>query len=434
MLLILCLFCIRSSNIMSNGEKLDRLDGINDTVNVTVISTQSLPEQSFFGSCTVRVNQSSYLNKNDTIVLRINGAPNLEIGDEFTLPVTYSKLHGDYKLSYYSEGIYIGAYANDNFEKITTQKGLYGLAGKLRKHINKRILNNTDNAPVLMSVLTGERAYMSQKFYDMVKASGVSHILVVSGMHLAIITISIEKIFQLIFKKEILKDVFLICFVFFMCILFGMSMSVLRAGLVYFVRIFYKRLSRISNNVHSLAFAVLIVVFIHPFALYSLVFKLSYASTFGIFVLPPLFDEKFKKYTQRNEFLDSTAQTLYVSLSAFITTLPICVAHFGYVSTVSVAVNLLVSLATTVMLSFNVLAVIFGFIPLLEKLFFIICDMLADYFVKIVTFFGSLDFNTLGFRNSTVLTVLILIIYFIFYITLFKPYKFLKRGGEIADR
>ncbi len=434
MFLILTLFCLRSVAIMESIEKYNSLDGIRDTVEVTVVATQSIPEQSDFGSCTVRVNNSLYLKKNTKISLVTKGVQTLHLGDRLSATVTYQKMDGQYKLSYYSEGIYISAVAQYKYGDIKTQRGIYGLAGTVRRHINSRIFNNTDNAHVLMAVITGERGYMSNKFYDTVKAAGVSHILVVSGMHLAIITIGIERILRLIFKNEILKNAVLLSFVFFMCILCGMSMSVIRAGIVYLVRAIYKILGRNSDNIHCLAFAVMTVVLIHPFALYSVVFQLSYASTFGILVLPQLFDDKFKKYTEKSKVLSSIANTFYVSLSAYMLTFPICVAQFGYVSVVSILVNLLVSLATTFMLVFCVLAVVFGFVPLLEKLFFIIADMLADYFVKVVDFFGNLSFSTVELRNPRILSVLLLVLYLAVYIILFKPYKFLKRGGKIADR
>lgn len=434
MLLILSLFCLRSVAIMGSIERYNSLDGISDTVEVTVVATQSIPEQSDFGSCTVKVNNSLYLKKNTKISLVTKGVQTLNIGDRLSATVTYQKIDGQYKLSYYSEGIYISAVAQYKYGDIKTQKGIYGLAGAVRRHINSRILHNTDNSHILMAVLVSERAYMSERFYDTVKASGVSHILVVSGMHLAIITIGIERILRLLFKNEILKNAVLLSFVLFMCILCGMSMSVTRAGIVYLVRAIYKILGRNSDNIHCLAFAVMTVVFIHPFALYSVVFKLSYASTFGILILPQLFNNKFEKYTAKRRILSGIAQTLYVSLSAFILTFPICVAQFGYVSLVSVLVNVLLSLPTTAMLSFCLLAVVFGFIPLLEKLFFIIADMLADYFVKVVDFFGNLSFSTVELRNPQILTAILLVLYLIVYIILFKPYKFLKRGGKIADR
>ena len=86
------------------------------------------------------------------------------------------------------------------------------------------------------------------------------------------------------------------------------------------------------------------------------------------------------------------------------------------------------------MLGFTVLAVVFGFIPIIERAFYILADMLADYFVKMVDFFGSLSFSTVRIRNPELLTALLLISYLILYIIIFKPYKFLKRGEVIADR
>ncbi len=435
MLLILCLFCLRSVAIINNTEKLNTLDGMCDTLEVTVIAPQTTPEQSTFGSCTVRVNNSLYLEKNTKISLSMNGAQTLSIGDKFTANVTYQRIDGEYKYSFYSEGIYLHACVDSKYAGTDTKRGIYSLAGNVKKYIGSRVLNNTDNAHVLLALITGDRAYMSEDFYDTVKAAGVSHILVVSGMHLAIITMGIERVLRLIFKNQVIINVILLLCVFFMCILCSMSMSVLRAGIVYLIRAIYNMLGRNINNIHCLALAALMVIFIHPFALYSLVFKLSYTSTLGVLVLPQLFKEKFKKYTEKSKLLKGVANTLYVSVSAYILTLPICVAQFGCVSVVSILVNLLISLATTYMLGFCVLAVVFGFAEFLEKLFFVLSDMLADYFVKVVNYFGNLQFSTVEIRNKELLAALILVFYITFYIIFFKPYKLSnKGGGKIADR
>ena len=434
MLLIVALFCVRSVTVINSIEKYKSLDGINDTIDVTVVATQSSPEQSSFGTCTVRVDNSLHLKKNTRISLLLSGVQTVEIGDRFSVGVTYGEFDPDYAHTFYSEGIYLNAVVKNKYGSITAQKGIFGLAGKVRRHITSRILNNTDNAHVLMAVLTGERVFMSDEFYDTVKNAGVSHILVVSGMHLAIISLGIERILRLIIKNEILLNGIILLFVFFMCVMCGMSMSVTRAGLVYLIRAIYNLLNRNANNVHSLAFAALIVIFIHPFALHSVVFKLSYASTLGILVLPKLLDDKFKQYTKKSKVLSEIANAFYVSVSAYITTLPICVSVFGYVSVVSVIVNVLVSLATAWMLSFVLLAVVFGFIPLIERIFYVFADTLADYFIKIVEFFGNAENSTIALRNPKLLTALLLLIYLILYIIIFKPYKFLKRGEKIADR
>jgi competence protein ComEC len=432
--LLLALFCVRSVTVINSIEKINKLDGIDDTVEVTVVSTQTTPEQGNVRNCTAKVKNSFYLNKNTTVSLVLFDAKSYEIGDSFTALVSYQKIDGDLRHTYFGEGVYIKAVVKEEYGETKTQNGIYSLAGKLRRHITSRILNNTDNSHVLMAVLTGDKAYMSDKFYDTVKCAGVSHILVVSGMHMAIICVGLERILRLIIRNKFIQSAITLLFVFFMCVLFGMSMSVIRAGIVYLIRAVYNLMGRNVSNLHSLAFAALTVIFIHPFALHSVVFRLSYASTLGILVLPQLFDEKFKDYTKKSNILRVIANAFYVSVSAYITTLPICISVFGYVSVVSVLCNVLVSLAATYMLSFTVLAVVFGFIPIIERTFYILADMLADYFVKMVDFFGSLSFSTVSIRNPELLTALLLISYLILYIIIFKPYKFLKRGEVIADR
>jgi competence protein ComEC len=285
----------------------------------------------------------------------------------------------------------------------------------------------SDNYHILLAIVTGERCYISDQLYDRVKDAGVSHVLVVSGMHLVLLCTGLERLLRIIFKSGILRDFLLISFVLMMSVVCGFGMSILRAAIVYVLRVIYRRIGRRANGIHSLSFAVVLVLIIHPYAFHSISFQLSYSATLGILVLPKIINKKLEKYTKNSFILTKVADIMSISLSAYIATLPVCIAAFGELSVVAVAVNVLLDIPANAMLSLCVIGLALGFIPFLEKVFMILADALGDYFIKIVNVASNLPFAKLRLRNEKILVVVLLLCYLALYVTKTKPYRILKK-------
>ncbi len=430
MCLVVFLYCLRAVSVMS-GEVYDaRLINENkDHINATVVTAPMSMGESTYGYCTVKVNSSEEgcLNKGDKVYLYADGMVNFEIGDVLEANVTYSSFDDEYAVSRYSDGIYLSASCQNSVVPLGRSNGIYGLAGSVRSYIKTRVMSCSDNYHILLAMITGERCYISDELYGRVKDSGVSHILVVSGMHLALLCGGLERLLRIIFKSGILKDFLLLIFILMMCVICGFGMSILRAAIVYLLRVIYRRIGRRANSIHSLSFAVVLVLIIHPYAFHSISFQLSYSATFGILVLSRIINKKLEKYTRNSFVLSKTAEVLSVSLSAYIATLPVCIAAFGELSVVAVLVNVLLDIPANAMLALCVIGLALGFIPFMERLFIIIADVLGDYFLKIVNVASGLPFAKVILRNEKILAVLVLLFYLALYIIKTKPYRILKK-------
>jgi len=435
--LIISLFCLRILSIMGDMPRYDRLNGIGEDIRAVVTETPTVTHSySNYGTCTIMIIESGngILNKGERLLLTSKDAASLYIGDEIAATVKLETLSNhENSVSFYSNNVFMTATPVTMVLK-GESKGIYSLSAKVRNYCKDILTENTKNYSVLLAILTGEKSYISDETYDNVKTAGVSHILVVSGMHFAVLCTFMIRLISLIKCPEFIKDILLLAFLFALMCVCGFTMSILRAAAVYIIALIYRRLKRIGDGVLFISNAVIVVLFIHPFAVYSIVFCLSFASTFGIICLSGKFKNFLGSKRYQNAFTDFASETAAVSLSAYVATLPVVIYYFGYISTYSVPVNLLVSLPSTLMLILTFLGIILRFIPFISKIFLFCADFIAGFFLRVVNAVQELPFNVLRLRNTKLLTAVILITFILVYLYKTKYYRLLKFKKEVNRR
>ena len=113
----------------------------------------------------------------------------------------------------------INAYASDvrEFQIVEyTSGGLTMLVSKAREYVTRYIISKSDKdtGAIVSALLLGERDYLPSQLRLDFKRIGISHILALSGMHLAILSLGIEKLlllFKIGKKKRIIITVIFVC-------------------------------------------------------------------------------------------------------------------------------------------------------------------------------------------------------------------------------
>lgn len=430
--ILLSVFCIRAVSSLAAIEKLEIQGDIQANIVATVTETPTFYSENNYGSCSIRVDECEQgIVENGSLLLLVgDGVTNLSVGDRVTAEVIISVMDGDGKYSFYSENLYARAEAINVVFGQKQTKGIYGFAGVVQRHIKSTLIKNTDNYGILLALITGERSYISDELYECIKISGVSHILVVSGMHFAVIFGFLFKAINCLPVKSIIRDLFLLFVLFLMMSICGFSVSVLRAGFVYVFIIIYRWLNRNGDSMLSLANAMILILILEPFAFFSIAFQLSFASTFGILVLANKIKDFFSPETRNNKITGSLVSVLSVSLSAYIATFLIVIYHFGYISTYSIIVNLLVSIPANYMLIFAVMGVVLGSIPYVSSILLNLSDLLAYYFKSVSVYFANLPISVIPLKNEKLLVAIILITIFVVFVYKTGFIKKLKRGDR----
>lgn len=352
-----------------------------------------------------------------TRIMVFGNVGGFEYGDKIIAAVKLSKINGKYRASDYSEKIYL----TGNMDSVTVYSGEGGFVisrvNKLRRYIVDTLFSNMDykEAATLIALTVGDRSYLSDGFYANLKAAGVSHLMVVSGMHLAIIVSLVSNLIEKIIYNRYLKAITVLLTVLFMSALCGFTKSIVRAGLCYIIYAASIVLERDNTPENTLGAAVTLILTAEPFVILSVSFQLSVLATLGITAVAlPVTKHLKEKYTG-DSLVFSAAELAIVTLSALLFTFPATVWYFGYISTVAVAANLLVSYAVTLSLYFAAAGLVFCYVfPLGGQILLVAASLVTKYVNFVINMLGSLPFAAVRLGDYSFIFALLLLFSVIF--------------------
>ena len=283
---------------------------------------------------------------------------------------------------YYTNNL--GYYSSVNSSDISIVSGTQNLDEVVRNKVKTLLFTNLsyDNANFSYAVLFGDKSLVKEITYQYFSASGIAHILAVSGLHIGFLVIVVLFLFRSIKLNKKLQFAILFIILLFYSYLCGFSPSVVRASIMALTLLFSKLIGEQNDNLSSLSFAGIFILIISPIQLFTAGFLLSFTSVFCIFLLYPLLFSLFKKIKLPNIF----AVLLSVTLSCQIATLPIIANLFHEINLLAVFTNILALPIFTIgyiALFISVLCTsityIFAFLFFVPNLLFIIVHFIAKF-------------------------------------------------------
>jgi len=270
-----------------------------------------------------------------------NGFPEgTEPGDVISADMVFSE----------STRYYTGVKLYARAEEIIFTKGNSGIqyfgaiTAERIKNITKDIFPD-DTYPFAKALIIGDKA----EFYEdpildfSFKAAGLSHIVVVSGMHLSFI-LTLPALFIKNRRRFSLAAIPLILFFMAVC---GFSPSVCRAGIMHLCICAANLFNREPDDYTSLFTSVFIILLFNPYASASVSLQLSFSSVLGII----MFTERISKVLLKPaKSFPAVIAYIYravisiftVSVAALIFTTPLCALYFGQVSVIAPIVSIFV--------------------------------------------------------------------------------------------
>jgi len=186
------------------------------------------------------------------------------------------------------------------------------------------------------TMLFGDKAGLDEDMSESFRASGIAHLLAVSGLHVGFIVALLVGILNLFKASPKVKFFVIVPITFIYALLCGLSVSVTRAFIMTAVLLYFKMRKRSNDSLSSLALAALIILALRPLEIYDAGFRLSFAAVAGIILLAKPFERFFLR-----AFKPKLSSALAISLSTFLGTLPVMAMHFERLSVCSVFTNLL---------------------------------------------------------------------------------------------
>ena len=137
------------------------------------------------------------------------------------------------------------------------------------------------------SILLGEKSQMDPEIKKLYQVNGIGHILAISGLHLSVIGIGIYQLLRKLTGSYTIGGIGGIFFFFLYVLMIGVTVSVIRAGIMYLFRVGAEIAGRHYDSVTALSVAAAVVLIWRPLSIYDGAFWLSFFAVFAVVVIMP---------------------------------------------------------------------------------------------------------------------------------------------------
>ena len=193
-----------------------------------------------------------------------------------------------------------------------------------------------DQRGVLPGMVVGDTSRLAPDLAEDFRASGLSHLLVVSGANLAIIIGAVLGLCRLVGLGRLHAPVLAVAAVLAFVVVARPEPSVLRATVMGLVGLLALVTGRNRQGLPALGAAVLLLVFVDPALARSYGFVLSVLATAGLLILAPPWRRRLGRHLP-----GPVADALAVAAAAQVAVAPVLVMLSGEVGVIAVVANLL---------------------------------------------------------------------------------------------
>lgn len=223
-------------------------------------------------------------------------------------------------------------------------------------------------AGLLAGILLGQKRALPSEAMDQFNATGISHIVVISGWNIAVLAALVARACGPWLGRRgagIASILGVWTYVWFV----GLEPPVVRAGLTGTLALLALLLHRTALALNSLAAAGMAMTLWRPFLLWDASFQLSFAATLGLIAFASPLEAAVRRWLARRLPEDLAArlvawanEPLLVSLAAQIMVLPLLLHGFGRLSLVAPLANLLVLPVQPPLMAWGAAATVAGLI------------------------------------------------------------------------
>lgn len=273
---------------------------------------------------------------------------------------------------------------------------------------------DTKEGALIKSVLFGNQGYMEEEQLELFSKSGTAHIIAVSGLHVGILVILIERIFSLMGMCKNKRLLFTSLIIYFYAFIVGFPVSIIRAGAMYLLAIVAYFTNRRYDAINGLFLIAIVVIGLNPFMIYSVSFQMSFGATLSILWLYPEISRLLKGIPR------GLGPLVAVTLAAQAGTLPITAYYFKQISVIAPITNLLIVPSLGLVLSLGLLGGIISLVSIrLGKIVMIPLSYMLKYIHFIVEKtssikFASLEMAEIGFLHITIYYLILYCLYIIY--------------------
>lgn len=294
----------------------------------------------------------------------------------------------DYQSYLQNKGI-SGQLKVDSYEFIKKGFNIYILNYLINRYFDNHY--HTSSISLVKALTIGNKNDMNEELIDDISNIGISHLFVISGLHVNLIATGLLFLLKKLKLKEKKQNIITIIILIVYYLLSGLLISVLRVVLGFILRFINKSNNYDLKGLDLMAINIIIVLLINPLYIYQYSFILSYLISTTLIICQNLL-----KVTNKKLFFLSS---LKISLIATLVSLPVASTINPTVNFLAIIYNLFyIPLVTYLMLPLSLITIM---IPPFENLF----NYVFLFFSKLTSFLANIKLFSFNFPTINILLI-----------------------------
>lgn len=379
--------------------------------------------------------------KDINLILRVSKSKkiNLNYGDKIKVSGEYiipdeARNYGGFKYKQYLKTQKIYGIFEANKVEVLKYNNL-SFIELFSNKVKLKIIENFSNLlpeetnQLFLGILIGYDDNLSEDIEESFRKSSLTHLLAVSGAHIAYIIVGVSFLFKkLKIPKRITQIITIVFLIFFMYIT-DFSSSVVRAsamGIILLMSMIFFR----KNDIHTtISISILLILIENPYKMLDIGLLLSYFATIGIICFSRLNKKEKVQITLKERFIEYIKEMILITLYANIFVIPIMIYNFNIISLTFVISNVIAGILIGPITIGGFILIIISFINL--KVTYII-SIVYNLLLKLLI--HSTNLTSLIPLSEILVPTPSIVIVIIYYIILFFCiiYTFLKQ--EYSNR
>ncbi|NJM25466.1 MAG: ComEC/Rec2 family competence protein [Bacteroidia bacterium] len=307
------------------------------------------------------------------------------------------------------------------------QPGLTMAAYQARMYCQRtlsKFIEGDQERAIALALVIGVTDEVDQDLMSAFSATGVLHVLAVSGLHVGIlymIILAIAAPFKRLKHGKLWIGIISLAALWFYAMVTGLSPSVMRAATMFSLLAVGKMMDRSSNVYNTLAVSAFVLLCIDPLMFMSVGFQLSYLAVAGIVYIHP----RVHRLVEPSSWAARKAwEMTSVSMSAQLATVPLGLYYFHQFPVYFMLANLLVIPASFLVLVGGLLLLaVSSFGPAAAVLGWLL-EQVIQFMNAVVFHLEMLPFSVMEVPDISVAQCLLLFLTLFSFIALFHFRKF----------
>ena len=248
------------------------------------------------------------------------------------------------------------------------------------------------------AILLGLSGSLEEETKELYQRNGMLHILCVSGLHISILGMGLYRLFKCFNLKEGFNVGICIVGMLLYGLMIGMGTSVIRAIIMFAMRLLAKLLGRTYDLLTACGVGIFLILLEQPLYIYHSGFLLSFLSVIALGAFRPLFPNKICKC----EVINKGANKFFSSLTVWIVTLPVYGRFYYEVSVAGLLLNVIILPFVSIVLVLVILVcAVGGWHVGLGRFFANIGELFLYSFESVFEWFDQLSNTTLIVGNMS---------------------------------